>query len=92
MEFGLLSGASDKYLKALISAKVQPPMKKTRVIFLSELCDDWDELMELTEFPIQIHQRFSIQLNLRNTIELKTVTSLPDTTRQSLCLLQKRAW
>ncbi len=35
-----LSGASDKYLNALISANVHPPIKNTRVIFFSGLCDD----------------------------------------------------
>ncbi len=48
----ILSFASDKYLKAEISAKVHPPMKNTSVIFWSKLWADCEEFIEEFEFPV----------------------------------------
>lgn len=49
-----LSSDCDKNLNADISAKVQPPIKNTKVIFCSCAGADNDELSDVFEFPYEI--------------------------------------
>lgn len=81
----------DKYLNALISAYVQPPIKKTRVIFWSdEPCADCDEFTDVFEFPWKIETNLitSLQVELKMSV---FSTSLAYSARQTLLLFDERS-